>query len=356
MAKDFAAMESGRPVSGDSRTRDALRSRMAAPPTRVKLDEVQPNPQNPRYDDEDPEVIELADTLVRVGQLQPALVVSLDEYVTVFPDQQLKLGCEPWVVIVGNRRLAASRVAGRPHLDVRVVRDLVSAEDFEDRILIENLQRTDLPPLLEAEYLKRRLDRPGQSFRTVGAAIGRSHAYVQQRVELLKLIPELQQQLRDGALSIKVGRQLGGLAEEEQQRIALAGPPYTRSAPSLTPAVNSVAASVTEDAVSSSTAATSAVRDELDAGSAKSAVNPVATRPTVTLGTSPLDPEAIESSPSTVPNKLARTRTSVMESIDTALAMLDKALPDGGDNNLGRALADSRRHLDAARQALINVN
>lgn len=352
--KDFAAMERGRGSTGDSRARDALKTRMSTPPSRLKVDELQPNPLNPRYADDDPEVKELAETLARVGQLQPALVVALEEYLRVFPDQRPNMGRESWVVIVGNRRLAASHVAGRPTLDVRVVEDLSTAEDFEDRVLIENIQRKDLPPLLEAEHLRRRLARSGESFRTVAEAIGKSHAYVQQRVELLKLIPEFQALLRSGALSIKMGRQIGGLPEDEQHRIAEAGPPYapTPAARSAAPAVNPVPTSSGEAGGDGASAldpddgvnpVASDVSGDGGGGSPApepdDAVNPVAT------STPPRDHDALET-----------TRTSVMSSIETALTLLDRALPDGGDGSLGRALAEGHRLLSAAWKTIDEAN
>ena len=223
--KDFAAMEARGP-SGDSAARAAMRSRIGHPSS-VRLEEVQLNPLNPRYDEDDPAVRELADTLTQVGQLQPALVISREQFLRAYPDQHSALGPQPWVVIVGNRRLVASRLAGRTALDVRVDADLESAEELEDRILIENIQRKDLPPLLEAAHLQRRLSRPGQTVRSVGEAVGKSHTYVVQRLDLLKMIPEFQELFRAGTINIKVGRQLGNLSEDHQHAVLAGGPPYS---------------------------------------------------------------------------------------------------------------------------------
>jgi hypothetical protein len=73
-------------------------------------------------------------------------------------------------------------------------RALYSAEFFWPRRLggdAEPGQHSGhLPPLLEAAHLQRRLGRPGETVRSVGAAVGKSHAYVQQRLDLLRMIPE----------------------------------------------------------------------------------------------------------------------------------------------------------------------
>ncbi|HZZ50854.1 MAG TPA: ParB/RepB/Spo0J family partition protein [Pseudonocardia sp.] len=307
--KDFAAMESRRP-SGDNAARAALRSRMANP-TSLRLDELQPNPLNPRYAEDDPAVHELAATLDRIGQLQPALVVARDQYLAAYPDQRSTLGPEPWVVVVGNRRLAASRVAGRSSLDVRVADDLATPEDVEDRVLIENIQRKDLPPLLEAEHLQRRLNRPGETYRSVGDAIGKSHTYVQQRVDLLAMIPEFQTLFRAGQINIKVGRRLGGLSANEQQARFEAGPPY-------------------------------GVLGEAPG-------NPVANPPTNGAGEPLGNPVA---NPCGRANDLEPVRLSVGQWLDSALAELDRVLPADDLGRVGRSLAESQRHILAARQAL----
>ncbi|MBW0105805.1 ParB/RepB/Spo0J family partition protein [Pseudonocardia sp. KRD291] len=307
-----------------------------AHPTSLRLDEAQANPQNPRYEHDDPEVKELAETLSRVGQLQPAVVVAREQYLQVFPEQTGHLGPAPWVVIVGNRRLAAARVAGRSALEVRVAADLDTPEAFEDRILIENLQRKDLPPLLEAEHLRRRLAREGETFRSVGEAIGKSHTYVQQRVELLKLIPEFQALLRDGYLPIKTGRRLGGLPDEDQRARLAAGPPYLETQePAATGAArgNPVATPTPQPgpAESGNQVANEPATPVRATGAGRAARTPA-----------PVDPE----------QRLATTTLDVLGYVDNALGALDRVLPDGGDGHLGQVLAESQRHLSAAREVL----
>jgi ParB/RepB/Spo0J family partition protein len=363
--KDFAAMESSRP-SGDSAARAALRSRMAHP-TSLRLDEVQSNPLNPRYHEADPEVRELAETLTRVGQLQPALVVTREQYLHAYPDQRSNLGAEPWVVIVGNRRLAASRLAGRPALDVRVAADLDTAEALEDRILIENIQRKDLPPLLEAEHLQRRLNRPGETIRSVGAAIGKSHAYVQQRVDLLAMIPEFQDLLRTGEINIKTGRKLGALPVAEQQARWATGPPYLVSDPA------SPVTSPAESGELGNSVSTPAARDSsVDSGNPVSnGVPPSRADEVGNPVSSATGPSSSDSVPAPVgpagglapeePSRLtarsasevrADARLSVAQWLDSALTELDTVLAAHSDEHLDPAFIETQRHILAAREAL----
>jgi ParB/RepB/Spo0J family partition protein len=359
--KDFAAMEA-RGSSGDSAARAALRSRIANPSS-IRLDELQPNPHNPRYVEDDPEIEELAETLQRVGQLQPAVVMPVEQYLRAYPDLRGRLGPQPWVVIVGNRRLAAARRAGRPSLDVRVDAEIQTPEDVEDRVLIENIQRKDLPALLEAEHLQRRLDRPGETVRSVGAAVGKSHTYVQQRLDLLRMIPEFQELFRRGEINIKTGRQLGTQPEDAQRAALAAGPPFAgeRPRPVRDPgdepaAVNPVYSADDPEPV-----------DPIAAAEGPELVNPVysaghleAVNPVYNGNGAPADPTPDAEAPPTrngsVPTPrqpdVEATRITVSQWLDNALAELDRALPASGEGAMGQALADARASVLEARAAL----
>lgn len=342
-------MEARRP-SGETAARAALRSRMAHP-TNLRLDEVQPNPLNPRYPEEDPETRELAETLAKVGQLQPALVVTRDQYLQAYPGQRKTLGEAPWVVLVGNRRLAASRLAGRPSIDVRVATELTTAEDFEDRILVENIQRKDLPPLLEAEHLQRRLSRPGHTVRSVGEAIGKSHTYVQQRLDLLKMIPEFQDLFRKGEINIKTGRRLGVLSPEEQQLRFNSGPPFAGQVDhngSGTPST-----SVVNPVYSDPAQPVTNTNEQSEGGEA---VNPVYNQPATAAGQNSetaVTPSRPRRSGTLNDDRREVIRLSVGQWLDNALGELDQVLPTGGGGDpLGHALEETQRHILAACEAL----
>lgn len=337
--------------------REAMRSR-AARPTALRLDEVQPNPDNPRYPDDDPEVVEVAESMKQVGQLQPALVVPRSDFVDWYPEFASQLGPAPWVVYVGNRRLAAAQLAGLETFDVRVESDVESRDDLEDRILIENIHRKDLPPLLEAVQLQRRLTRDGQSLRTVAAAIGKSHTYVSQRLALLQLISEFQGQLRAGTLSIKDARRLGSMPADEQRAALKAGPPFVK--PSVAPAA--VEPEIFE---SSETATPTATAGEEGSLHLVPPVNPVsndgeadaddaaAAGLSVAAATRAADENSGDQAVSTDPDvKLRTAAAAVIQHLDNALADADGVLSDGGNGDLAQALADATRHMQKAQNRL----
>lgn len=379
--KDFDAMAARGASGGYSAAQEALRSRVGHP-TSVRLHEVQPNPQNPRYPDDDPEVVELAQTLKTVGQLQPAVVISREKYLGFYPELRDELGDQRWVVGIGNRRLAASRLAERTALDIRVAADIETVDDFEDMILIENLQRKALPPLLEAEQLQRRLSRPGQTTRTVGEAIGKSHAYVQQRVDLLKMIPEFKDLLRRGEINVKTARWIATKAADVQRTMLAAGPPYGPSKAAHTGNPVSVRASsngssasegqgepadqhehvgpmngAVAEGVEPAASAGNQVSTSTDDGSASGQPTPPRETPSTQSPTETgQTPTAGQPSPSDTDSSASRplevTRASVVQLLDTALGELDRALPAGGDGPVGAALAEAQRLLVGARSAL----
>lgn len=361
----FAAVEA-RGASGDDAARAALRSRTGRP-TSLRLGELQPNPDNPRYDSDDPETIELAETMRSVGQLQPAIVVPRQDYLVCYP--QAQLGPAPWVVVIGNRRLAAARIANREALDVRVAVDIQGADDLEDRILIENIQRKDLPPLLEAERLQRRLDQ-GVTFRDLAAKIGKSHTYVKQRVDLLKLIPELQELFRAGRIRVKGARWLGTQPAETQRSILAAGGPYDepdRSAASdasVNPVSNPAGSGHDETAGASSAPGHQppAGGPSSSAGDTPSRAGEATAHPTGQPRSVPAGggatgggAHADKQRQATGTDPLLHTRASVTQWLDNALGDLDGALPAGGDGGLGSAMSRARQLIQEARDTLYEL-
>lgn len=355
-----------RGTSGDSAARAALRSRIANPSS-IRLDELQPNPRNPRYVEDDPEIQELAETLERVGQLQPAVVMPVEQYLRAYPELHDGLGPQPWVVIVGNRRLAAARLAGRRSLDVRVDAEIQTPGDVEDRILIENIQRKDLPALLEAEHLQRRLDRPGETVRSVGAAVGKSHTYVQQRLDLLRMIPEFQDLFRRGEINIKTGRQFGAQPEDVQRAALAAGPPFSSERPRPVPepddepeAVNPVYSADDPQLVSPvATADGPELVNRVYSADGPEPVNPVYSVSDAHADPTPDTGEAPTLRNGSVPTQrypdVEAARISVSQWLDNALAELDRALPASGEGPMGQALADARASVLEARAALDRV-
>jgi ParB/RepB/Spo0J family partition protein len=194
---------------------EVLNPPKALPVHNADLKDLASNPDNPRPAD-DPEVQELAASITQIGQLQAAVVVSRDVFLRHCPQHEQAVGKARWVVINGNRRLAAARLAGLTRLDISV-KDHLGDEGgvIDEAVMVENIHRRQLDPIREAQFLQRLVERH-RSQRAVATRIGKTQGYVSQRLSLLKLHPALQERITCGALPIEDARELAALAPETQ--------------------------------------------------------------------------------------------------------------------------------------------
>lgn len=204
-----------------------------APPTKLPVDRISLNPDNPRSALGD--LTDLAGSLAEHGQKQAITVMNRDAYVKANPARETEL--EPHathVVIDGSSRLAAAREAGLTHLKVWV--DDEQGHDSEallESALVANIHRQDLAELDEARALQRLLAIHG-SQSALAKRLHKSQGWVSQRLALLNLTPELQAQI--GQESIKLLRAVGNkppaqqasaLEELKQKQTAKAPPPVS---------------------------------------------------------------------------------------------------------------------------------
>jgi ParB family chromosome partitioning protein len=197
-------------------------------PRVVPLSTLTTNPLNKRHVGADDELLEMAETIRQHGVIQPLVVCSAEAYLAKFPEQRAAIGESRWVTLIGNRRLGAARLVPLDEVTIVVNDDQVTS--MYEVMLVENGQRKDLPPVLEAEAIQEALKATGISQRELARRIGKSHMYVTQRLSLLKLIPEFRDLFERGALTVERARQLGELSADEQTTIYAAGPPYQKQA------------------------------------------------------------------------------------------------------------------------------
>lgn len=228
------------------------------PPAAVPLSVLAHNPLNPR--DELTEIEETAASLKEKGQLQPVAVVRRAAFLTAHPGREEEIGAAEYVVIDGNRRLAAASVAGLAELRIDVNDDLAaSAEDMLESALIANVHRVDVPPLDQAKAIQELLSKHG-SQEKVAKRLGKSGAWVSQRLALLGLSEDLQEKVESGELTVKDGRRIGRLPADKQQTEAAAAlnrvktPRKPRSKEASVPSVDSVASSIPSQAADASEA------------------------------------------------------------------------------------------------------
>lgn len=188
-----------------------------ADPDRVPLAQLVGNPENPRESLGD--LSELARSLTEHGLLQPLHVIPRRSYVRVHPEHETAVGEAVFVVINGNRRLAAAQQAGLETVAVHVRTSRGEEDDSEvtlrAAVLAENIHRQDLHPLEEAREINKLLDH-GLNKSQVAELLGKSNGWVTQRLILLNLHSDLQQALKAGELKLAQARELGKLPAEEQ--------------------------------------------------------------------------------------------------------------------------------------------
>ncbi|WP_331756289.1 ParB/RepB/Spo0J family partition protein (plasmid) [Streptomyces sp. NBC_01590] len=180
------------------------------------------NPENPRdeadYSDADPEFAELKDSMKEIGQLQPLAVVSRGAYERTKPGHGKALRDAEWVVVTGNRRLAAARQLGWTRIDVKVQDRLGDGDGsmIDEAVIIENIHRKNIAPIREAEFLQRMVERLGSQDKAA-ARIGKSQMYVSHRLALLQLAPDVQRDVDTGAVKLKDVRTIARKPHEEQR-------------------------------------------------------------------------------------------------------------------------------------------
>ncbi|MFD5882908.1 ParB/RepB/Spo0J family partition protein [Streptomyces yangpuensis] len=185
---------------------------------RVPLDALAHNPYNPR--EELKSVEDLADSLTSRGVIQPLAVVTRQAFLAAHPRHEDRIGQAAYVVVDGNRRLAASNLAGLDDLPIHVDDSLAQdADTLLETALTAAVQHENLDPLEEAKALQRLVHVHG-SQRAVARALGKSSPWVTQRIALLKLTPELQDAVEDRSLPVEIARTVGQLPAQQQQSAA----------------------------------------------------------------------------------------------------------------------------------------
>lgn len=170
----------------------------------VGIDDIEPNPQQPRQRIEATQLQSLAASLARQGVMQPLLV---------------RRAGERYQLIAGERRWRAARVAGLARVPV-VIREAKDQELLE-LALIENLQREDLNPMEEAAAYRRLMTELGLSQEQIAERVGKDRTTVANLVRLLKLPGPVRDALAREELSPGHARPLLALPGAEAQiRIA----------------------------------------------------------------------------------------------------------------------------------------
>jgi len=159
-----------------------------------------PNPHQPRRKVTTDDVVELASSIKANGVIEPLVVCPKDER---------------YQLIAGYRRLIASKQAGLKEVPC-IVREGSETELLE-LALLENIQRTDLTYIEEAESYKRLMDVAGIDQKAVAERMKKSQSTVSERLALLSLPKDTQTLVGQGRLSIKAALEIGKIANDKRR-------------------------------------------------------------------------------------------------------------------------------------------
>jgi len=169
--------------------------------TRIKLDDIQTNPKNPRRDFDEQALNELAASIKMHDIIQP-LTIS-------------RLSNGKYQLIAGERRYRAARIAGLKDIPA-YIRQANDSELLE-LALLENLQREDLNAIEISLSYKRMMDELHYTQEQVAERMGKERSTVTNYIRLLKLPPDIQLAVRNTSLSMGHARALINIDTVDKQ-------------------------------------------------------------------------------------------------------------------------------------------
>ncbi len=169
--------------------------------SKIPVDEIRPNPYQPRKVFDDEALHELASSIKQHGVFTPILV---------------KKSIQGYDLIAGERRLRASKLAGMQDIPAIIV-------DFNDQemmeiALLENIQREDLNVMEEAKAYEKLIQRLNYTQEQLAHRVGKSREHITNTLRLLKLPEDVQEYVVDKKLSMGHVRALLGLKSEASMR------------------------------------------------------------------------------------------------------------------------------------------
>ena len=164
----------------------------------VSLDELRPNPYQPRKVFDQEALEELSSSIREHGVFQPIII---------------KKSIKGYEIIAGERRVRASKLAGKETIPA-IIRDFTD-EQMMEISLLENLQRENLNPIEEAQAYKSMLDKLGITQEELSNKVGKSRSHITNIIGILRLPEEVQKMIAQEKLTMSHAKLLSKLENEE---------------------------------------------------------------------------------------------------------------------------------------------
>ncbi len=167
---------------------------MAEEVIQIEVNQLQPNPLQPRGAITPESLVDLVDSIREHGILEPLVIAKTPA---------------GFQIIAGERRWRASKLAGLTHVPA-IIRE-TSPKGMLEMALVENVQRVDLNPLDRAKGFERLMNEFGLTTSEIAVRIGKSVAYVSNSLRLLSLPDALKDGLLSGLISEGHARALAAI-------------------------------------------------------------------------------------------------------------------------------------------------
>ena len=174
----------------------------------VPIEQVIPDPSQPRTEFNEDALQELSASFASKGQLQPIRVRWLENE-------------GKWTIIAGERRWRAAQMAGLATIDCYFHDGGLTPSEILEEQIIENLQRRSLQPLEEARSFQALIKMNMWKKKEVASALGIHPAKVSRALKLLKLPADIQAKIESGELPARTAYEISKLDDESQQRAML---------------------------------------------------------------------------------------------------------------------------------------
>ncbi len=185
---------------GGNSSAPAQKEASSAKPTEIRLEDIRPNPRQPRLHMDPEQLEELRVSIQQHGVLQPVMVRRVGSH---------------YELILGERRCRASKMAGRTTIPA-VVRDDVADDRMLELALVENVQRSDLDALERAQAFQALMRDLGLTQEQVADRVGLKRATIANHLRLLELPPQAQEALSKGLITMGHARALAGLESRSE--------------------------------------------------------------------------------------------------------------------------------------------
>ena len=180
---------------------EAVRTSGSSTINEIALDQIEPNPNQPRHDFDEESLKELAGSIREIGIIQPITLRQVAE--------------NRFQIIAGERRWRASQLAGLKTIPayIRTIKD----ESVMEMALGENIQREDLNPVEIALACEHLVECPGRTQEKVSERVGKSRVAITNYLRLLKLPAQVQMALQKKEIDMGHARALLGLDDPHLQ-------------------------------------------------------------------------------------------------------------------------------------------